>query len=249
MRAFVIGMGEVGRRLAAALGAAGWECVPVTRGAGWDRAASTEEGLRLVCVREEALPGVVERLAGQPAGRLVFVQNGWIRPLLEPLGEVTRGLIWFTAKGEFFRVLRPSPFHGPAAVELARALATGGVPAEVADGRRFAHLDADKMGFNCVVGLPLAVHRVTLGEYLDRMPEEARAVFTEAVTVCSTALAVEPRVRWEEFVATVEPIRWVAASRAKALEYRNGAVVRLAGRLGLDAPVNRRLLEAAGWTG
>ena len=33
--------------------------------------------------------------------------------------DVTRGLIWFTSKGEFFEVLRESPFHGPCAAELA----------------------------------------------------------------------------------------------------------------------------------
>ena len=245
MRAFVIGMGEVGRRLADALSAAGWEVVPVTRHAGWERAAGDEDGLRLVCVREEALPEVAARLSEVPGRRLAFVQNGWVRPVLEPLGEVTRGLIWFTAKGEFFRVLRPTPFHGPAARELAAALERGGIPAEAVGGEaEFARLDADKMGFNCVVGLPLAVHGVSLGEYLDRFADEARAVFTEAVTVCSAALGVPAAPAWEAFLAAVEPIRWVSASRAKALEYRNGAVVSLAERFGLGAPVNGKLLAA-----
>jgi ketopantoate reductase len=46
-----------------------------------------------------------------------------------------------------------------------------------------------------------------------------------------------------------EPIAWVRASAPKALEYRNGAVVRLAREVGLSAPVNQRLLDAVGFRG
>ena len=49
----------------------------------------------------------------------------------------------------------------------------------------FGRFDADKMGFNCVVGLPLAVHGSSLGDYLEVYPGESRAVFEEAVAACS----------------------------------------------------------------
>jgi len=246
-RAFVIGMGEVGRRLAGALAASGVDVVPVTRAAGWDGALAAGGEPRLVCVGEGQLAEVAARLRGVPPARLAFVQNGWVRDELAGLPGHTRGLVWFTSKGEFFRVLRPSPFAGPLAGELAAALASGGIPAEALDDRAFRAAEAEKMGFNCVVGLPLAVHGVTLAEYLERHRDEARAVFDEAVEVTARALGVAPAAAWwDEFVRTVEPLAWVRSGAPKALAHRNGAVARLARELGTAVPANARLLAAAG---
>ena len=243
---FVIGAGEVGTRLKGALDAAGATTVAVTRSSGWEEAASEARGLRLVCVREEDLAEVLDRLRGIAGDDLALIQNGWIRPLLPTSVRPTRGLIWFTSKGDFFRVLRPSPFSGPRADELAAALDAGGMPTAAVGAETFAALEADKMGFNCVVGLPLAVHQVSLGEYLEHHREEARAVFEEAVHVTARAAGAATEARWwPQFVETVQPLSWVRASKPKAMEYRNGAVVRLADELGLDAGVNRRLVEAA----
>lgn len=249
-RVFVVGMGEVGRRLGGALTAAGVEVVPVTRDSGWKEAVTDPEGVLVLCVREEALPEAVGRLEGVSPQRLVFVQNGWIRPLLAELAGCSRGLIWFTSKGESFTVLRSSIFCGTEAEFLAEALERGGVPAVAVGESAFAAAEAEKMGFNCVVGLPLAVHRVSLGEYLDRHRDEAETVFGEAAGVTSRAVGATQSARWwGEFVKAAEPIAWVRASTPKALEYRNGAVVRLAREFGLSAPVNQRLLDAVGFRG
>jgi hypothetical protein len=246
-RAFVVGLGEVGRRLAAALRSAAVEVVEVTRTAGWSEATSDLPGPRLLAVREEDLAGVLARLATVPAERLVLVQNGWVRPLLERPDAVTRGLIWFTSKGDFFRVLRPSPFAGPCAAPLAAALDRSGLAATAVGARDFAGLEADKMGFNCVVGLPLAVHGLSLGDYLVERRTEAEALFGETVTVCARALGVQPDPAWwPAFLASCEPLHWVRASQAKALGFRNLAVVRLARELGLEAPLNAELLAAVG---
>jgi hypothetical protein len=249
-RACIIGMGEVGRRIDAALRAAGVDTLPVTRNSGWNAALSEpDQTPRIVCTREEALPEVLDRLATVPAESLVLVQNGWLRDLLRERSGVTRGLIWFTSKGDFFRPLRPSPFSGPLANELTLKLSTGGLPTEAVSAGSFAGLDADKMGFNCVVGLPLAVHRTPLGRYLSEHADEARAVFTEAVEVCAGAADTEPDPDgWSAFLDSVEPLEWVATSTAKALEYRNGAVVNLGRRLKRPTPVNARLLEAVGFS-
>lgn len=247
-KAHVIGMGEVGTRLAAALETAGTEVARVTRGHGWDAALEDDGAVRLVCVREEALPEVLDRLRPVPARRIVLVQNGWIRPLLDGLEDATRGLIWFTAKGDFFRVLRPSPFGGPLARALAERLSAGGIPASAVGNAAFDREDAEKMGFNCVVGLPLAVHGESLGDYLAGRGPEAREVFDEAVSVSATVAGVEPDpAAWSRFLELTEPLHWVRTSSAKALEYRNGAIVRLAERCGADAPANRRLLGAVGF--
>lgn len=249
-RVFIIGMGEVGRRLAGALAAAGVKTVPVTRQSGWEEAVADPDGVLLVCVREEALDEVLPRLHGVGPKRLAFVQNGWVRPLLAEFKGFTRGLVWFTSKGEFFRVLRSSIFSGARAKFLASALERGGIPSVAVGEDAFATAEAEKMGFNCVVGLPLALHRVGLSEYLERHREEAQAVFTEATSVTARAMgATASRGWWDDFVRVSEPIGWVRVSAAKALEYRNGAVVRLARELGLAAPANEHLLEVVGFLG
>ena len=246
-RVLVIGMGEVGRRLAGALAVAGVETVPVTRTEGWDQALASGGDPRLVCIGETQLGALAPRLRGVSAASLAFVQNGWIRPELAAFPGHTRGLIWFTSKGDFFRVLRPSPFSGPLAAGLAAALAAGGIAAEALDDASFRAAEAEKMGFNCVVGLPLAVHGVTLGEYLERHGDEARAVFAEAVAVTAQALGVPVGPGWwDAFVRAAEPLAWVRSSAPKALGHRNGAIARLARELRLAAPANEGLLAAVG---
>jgi ketopantoate reductase len=246
-KVYVIGMGEVGTRLAAGLHHAGVETSSVTRDRGWAAAVEDVDGLLLVCVREESLEEVLIRVRGVDSRRMVLVQNGWIRPQLRNLPEATRGLIWFTAKGDFFEVLRPSPFMGPRAGALSRALEAGGLASSEVDTATFDRLDAEKMGFNCVVGLPLAIHGLTLGDYLSTLEHEARTVFTEAVTVCSRALNTDAdEGLWGDFVRAAAPLAWVKTSKAKALDFRNGAVVSLAEQLGLEAPVNAALLQAHG---
>jgi ketopantoate reductase len=243
-RVHVIGMGEVGRRLAGALHRAGIAALPVTRTQGWDEAREDREGICLVCVREEALAEVLEALPDVPSKRLALVQNGWIRPLLHDLPDATRGLIWFTSKGEFFQILRPNVFSGPAAEDLSLALAAGGLPSEAVVAKVYDRLDADKMGFNCLVGLPLAVHGLSLEDYLDSFPEEARAVFDEAVDACSAAIGAEIDAGgWDAFLESARHLGWVRVSEAKALDFRNQAVVALAAQFGRSAPVNAELLQ------
>jgi ketopantoate reductase len=239
----VIGMGEVGTRLERGLHRAGVETATVTRGVGWAEALADSEGLYLVCVREQDLAEVLGHLNGVPPARIALVQNGWIRPLLHNFPGVTRGLVWFTAKGDFFTVLRSSPFSGPLARPLADALTTAAIPSGAVDAADFDRLDAEKMAFNCVVGLPLAVHRLSLSEYLEKRREEARAVFEESLAVCAGAVgAVADSDAWKQFLLSAQPLGWVRVANAKALEFRNGAIVELARRQGREAPVNTRLM-------
>ncbi|MGD1146531.1 MAG: hypothetical protein ABR961_01100 [Thermoanaerobaculaceae bacterium] len=247
-RVFVVGSGEVGRRLAGALVSAGTEVVPVTRQGSWEHLSADRDALVVVCVREEVLADAIPRLRTVAAKRLIFVQNGRIRPLIAEVAGCSRGLIWFTSKGEFFRVLRPSVFWGPAAATMAEALNRGGIAAATLDTDAFAEAEAEKMGFNCVVGLPLGVHAVSLEEYLARYAAEAEAVFSEAVAITARALGVAPSAHWwPEFLRAARPLGWVRSSAAKALEYRNGAVARLAREFGERAPANERLLAAVGF--
>ncbi len=241
-------MGEVGKRLSHALTTSGIEVIPVTRDSNWEIAENHPSAPRIICVREEAFKDVLKRLKNVPSRHIVAVPNGWIRPDLEAFEDATRGLIWFTSKGDFYRQLRPSPFSGPLAESLVPALARGGLTVTNLNSTDFDRADADKMGFNCVVGLPLAVHQVSLGTYLEDFHDEAKALFSESVTVCAAAAGAEvDRAEvegeyWPLFLECVAPLDWVATNKAKALDYRNGGVVQLGIKLGIPTPVNDRLL-------
>ena len=219
----------------------------MTRTQGWDEAREDRQGICLICVRENGLAEVLDALSEVPSERLVLVQNGWIRPLLHDLPHATRGLIWFTSKGEFFQILRPNVFSGPVAADLSLALAAGGLPSEAVDTAAYDTLDADKMGFNCLVGLPLAVRGLSLQDYLDSFPEEAQAVFDEAVGACSAAIGADVIGKgWQEFLLSAQHLGWIRVSEAKALGFRNQAVVALAAECGRPAPVNTELLRKYG---
>ncbi|RMF76525.1 MAG: hypothetical protein D6738_01210 [Acidobacteria bacterium] len=244
----LIGPGNVGTRLAAALEAAGVRVERVTRTDGWPRAADPGVASpRLVAVREDDLPDVLDRLAPVARSRLLLVQNGFLEPVLGELGDVSRGLIWFTAKGEFFAELRPSVFSGPLADPLVRALVAGGLAAEVqTDRRAFMREMIIKGAWNGVVGLPLAVHGLALGEYLERCADEARALVDETCAAAGAwyGVEVDPEAAWRRLLETTPPIRWVRASSARALRWRNGAVVAMGRARGVPTPVNERLVEA-----
>jgi hypothetical protein len=100
------------------------------------------------------------------------------------------------------------------------------------------------MGFNCVVGLPLEVHGLTLAQYMDDHLAEAKAVFDEAVAACSAAVGVNPHTDgWDAMRESASHLGWVRVATAKALDFRNRAVVALAAKHGLAAPANSQLLR------
>lgn len=232
----LVGAGEVGRVFLRA-----GRDVRVIRRA--DPLAPAPEGTVLVAVREDDLPPLIEPL--RPVGsRCAFVQNGLVEDVLAPLGEVTRGLVWFTAKGETFHVLAPTVFHGPRAADCAAWLGEAGVAARVEpDASRFRHEVARKLAWNNVAGLPPFARKVTLGAYLTGHRDEARAVIDETLRVCAA--------RWGTPVDTDDVLSLVLATTApiaglrggdKALAWRNGAVQRLGRAHGVATPVTDALL-------
>lgn len=246
----VIGMGEVGRRLAGALSRAGRVVRPVSRNAGWPEAVDERDrSPRIVAVREEQLQAVLERTPPGLRERLVLVQNGFLEAVHGSLAEVTRGLIYFTAKGDFFRILCPSLFHGPLARELARALCRGGIAAEeLTDRDEFLREMIVKGIWNAIVGLPLAVHDVELTTYLSRHADELDRLADESARAAGAEYGVE--LSGERAVrklrATTGELGWVRGG-AKALPWRNAALARFGRRHGIPTPVNDRLLRAVGY--
>jgi hypothetical protein len=243
----IVGRGDIGSVFLRCARAAGEEPRVVVRGEDPAKAA-LGEGPLVIAVRETDLAPMIEPLSAKAiAGRLVFVQNGFIDQIIGPIGQVTRGLLWFNAKGDFFRALAPSIFHGPFAAAAAALLEAGGVPAKVeADRAAFQRAMIVKLAWNNVVGLPLAVHQTTLGEYLASSRDEARAVVAETCLALGRELGVEVDPS-ETFRTLLDTTAELAENRGgkKALAFRNGAVVRLAEKHGLPAPVNDRLLTLA----
>ncbi len=250
-RVYVVGLGEVGGRLAGALETAGWAVARVTRNQGWETAVDLEEpSPRVVAVREEALADVLERIPTELRPHLVLVQNGFLEAVHHDLEPVSRGLIWFTSKGEFFRTLCPSLFHGPHASDLVNALAAGGLAVGTLDDHEtFLREMIVKGIWNCVVGLPLAVHEVDLATYLrdrraelsDLIDESARAAGAEY------GVTVDTETTRDKILSTTTELGWIKGG-AKALPWRNGAIAMFGRRHRVPTPVNDRLLDAVGWT-
>jgi len=249
-QAQIIGMGEVGRRIEDALTRAGWTVHPVTRQEGWDRALDeSDPSPRIVAVREEALEGILGRFPPTMRERLVLVQNGFLEPVSGDLGPVTRGLIYFTSKGEFYRELCPSSFHGRQALPLAAALAEGGIATRTLDDLgEFLVAMVVKGIWNAVVGLPLAVHGVDLASYL----RDRRREFEELVDESARAsgpeynVRIDPAAAMRTILETTGELGWVRGGK-KALPWRNGAIAWFGRKHGVETPINDRLLRAAGY--
>jgi 2-dehydropantoate 2-reductase len=249
---FVIGQGEVGRRLAAALEAAGAEPRLVRRDAGWEAALDpADPAPRVASVREEDLAAAWARFEATLHGRLVLVQNGFLEGRIGAPGELanaSRGLIWFTAKGAFFRELMPSLFFGPAADALAGVLARGGLASRlVTDPAEFRRELVLKGAWNAIVGLPLAVHGVDLATYRSAFAAELAALADESCRAASAeyGVSVDADEALARLAATTAELGWVRGG-TRALPFRNGAIARFGRRHGVPTPVTDRLLRAAG---
>lgn len=249
-RAFIIGKGEVGRRLGGALEKSGWNLTWVTRTEGWDEAIAADGVPRLLCMREEDLVAAFDRFPESAHRNLVLVQNGFLEAGLGVrTATATRGLVWFTSKGDFYLPLRASVLHGHWAKPLTDALVAADIPFEVAaDDQTFMKEMILKGFWNCVVGLPLAAHGVDLGTYLADHKAEIRAIAEEACAVSAaqynTTVTVDEAL--ECLASTTGELGWVATKAAKALDWRNGAVAKFGRTHNIPTPVNDRLLATAG---
>jgi ketopantoate reductase len=244
----MVGVGEVGKRLAWALEKGGAAVRLVSRDRGWEDLEREREGPIVVCVREEALPGVLERLGPGRGPRLVLVQNGFLEPLVDRYPGHGRGLLWFRSKGALFEQLAPSLFHGPTAAELAALLERGGLSVRhVASVEEFRREMIVKGAWNMVVGLPLAVHGVTLGRYLRERKDEGRELVEETLRAAGAEYGVDVSVEeaWGKLRETTRTLAEVTGGTS-GLAWRAGAVARMGRAHGVPTPVIDGLLRAVG---
>ncbi len=135
----IIGLGEMGGVFARGLLRLGHPVHPVTRQMSMAEVAAAvpEPALALVAVAEKDLHPTLEAVPATWCERLGLLQNellprDWQR---HGIGNPTVISVWFEKKpGQEFKVLIPSPVHGPRAGLLVDALGTLGIPA-----RELAH--------------------------------------------------------------------------------------------------------------
>jgi hypothetical protein len=175
-----------------------------------------------------------------------------LEAILEPklLEGVTRGLIYFTAKGDFFSQLTDSLFWGPYGGYIAASLNKGAILArEVASKDEFTQHMIIKGIWNSLVGLPLHVHKVSLGEYADSQENEIKAIIDESIRVTmlkyGAQLQLDTEEIWSLFKETTKYLRWMKRSgKAVGLAARNAAIQKWGIEFGCPTPCTDALLEA-----
>jgi ketopantoate reductase len=242
----IVGMGEVGRRLAQGADAMKLAYWPVTREAGQQWLSEPRGVPLLVCVRENDLPAVLAHVPPERGGDLIFVQNGFVDELIAPYPEATRAVIWFTVKGSFFADLLPSPVFGPRADLVRRLISAAGASAEaLADQDVFRRYALEKAVWSCVVGAPLAVWGVDLATARHERMADVKAIVDEACDVVRVALGTE--IAPQRVMATLDDtstqLGWMRGG-TKAVAWRNGRLVEWGERCGIPTPANRAVVEA-----
>ncbi len=152
----IIGAGRVGGAIAQRAQEAGLAHTLVSRTEGWDTIERTDAPI-FVAVRNDDLAAVLDKVPSSAHDRLVFTQNGMLRPWLiqRGLGDCTRGLLFFAvpARGAPLAPGGDSPFVGPQAQAVANWMGRIDVPASTPDATAFAVTELEKLLWNCCFGL------------------------------------------------------------------------------------------------
>ncbi|MFT4624507.1 MAG: ketopantoate reductase [Myxococcota bacterium] len=249
----VIGAGRVGTALEARAAAHELPCTLVRRDTGWEALEGPQGDPILVAVRNDALAAVVAATPTHRRDDLVFVQNGMIRDSLRALGvaRATRGLLYFAVptKGAPVQPGRTSWFSGAHGLGAARWLGAMGLASQSVDWARFSFYELEKVSWLVVHGLLCTVHECTVGEVAEAHPDAVLALVRELAALGRVAHGVDVP---PEYLADklLDYSRSVPEWRAsvKEWEWRDGWFQAQAARFGVDTPVHRELLRAAGFS-
>lgn len=236
----IIGAGRVGGALAERAASAGVEHMLVSRSRGWESIESSDAPI-FVAVRNDDLDAVLQRVPEAAHERLVFTQNGMLRPWLAQRGLTgnTRGLLFFAvpSRGAPLEPGGQSPFVGPHAQAVVSWLSSVDVPAAVVDAQAFAVTELEKLLWNCCFGL-LCEHT---GEPVGAVVEEHGPLLTQLAEelmhwgMPAFGLSLETAAR----AAMVERLRAYSRSipdyrgAVKEWPWRNGWFVEVAREPGL----------------
>ena len=130
----LIGVGEMGGVFARGFLRLGHPVYPVLRDTVMDEvaAAVTDPEAVVVAVGEKDLAATLDAVPDAWKDKLVLLQNELLPADFAHLPEVTVISVWFEKKpGMDFKVIIPSPAHGPRATLLEAALGTLGIPVRV----------------------------------------------------------------------------------------------------------------------
>ncbi|MGH1344549.1 MAG: ketopantoate reductase family protein [Nannocystales bacterium] len=152
----IIGAGRVGGAIAQRAQDAGLEHTLVNRTDGWEAIEGSDAPI-FVAVRNDDLATVLDKVPSAAHKRLVFTQNGMLRPWLAQRGleDCTRGLLFFAvpSRGASLSPGGESPFVGPQAEAVADWLGNIEVPASTPGATAFAVTELEKLVWNCCFGL------------------------------------------------------------------------------------------------
>ncbi len=166
----IIGAGRVGGALAQRAQEAGLQHTLVTRTQGWDAIERTDAPI-FIAVRNDDLADVLEKLPSSTHDRLVFTQNGMLRPWLAQrgLGECSRGLLFFAvpSRGAPLEPGGESPFVGPQAQAVVEWMGNIQVPASAPGATAFAVTELEKLLWNCCFGLLCEHTDASVGTVVD----------------------------------------------------------------------------------
>ena len=130
----LIGVGEMGGVFARGFLRLGHPVYPVLRDTVMDEvaAAVADPEAVVVAVGEKDLAATLDAVPDAWKDKLVLLQNELLPADFAHLQEVTVISVWFEKKpGMDFKVIIPSPAHGPRATLLEAALGTLGIPVRV----------------------------------------------------------------------------------------------------------------------
>ena len=244
----LIGAGRIGTALHQAAGPDA--STLIDRDSGWD-ALQGEVGEPIVlCVRNDDLDTVIERVPKRRHQDLVVVQNGAVRDYLADRGlqGITRGLLYFAVakRGDPISPGRTSWFSGPHALTCAAFLNRCGVDAQNVDWMRFTAKEFEKMAWILVFGPLCDKYQAPVGRIVDEHYDEVAALTAEIRVIGRRAMSVDLPIDWLvhrlcDYSRSIPDYR----AAVKEWEWRNGWVVGVAEKAGIDLPVHSSILEAA----
>lgn len=246
--AVVIGGGRIGTALVQQSQAHGLNVPLVRREDGWQALDEPPGPPIAVCVRNDDLSAVLQRVPAHRRADLVFLQNGMLRPWLSDHGleKASRGLLFFAVAQRGGPAIPGgvSPMAGARAQAMASWFRQIDLPAAAVSPEEFAAVEVEKLLWNSAFGLLCEVYRCDVGtvvhQHRQQLWDLAAEMLQLAGPACGADLALEPLVeRLCAYSLAIADYR----GAVKEWPWRNGWFVQEAARRGLRSPVHEELTK------